>query len=86
MQSAVGTPIYACPEVVKGEPYNDRADIWSLGCLLYQMAVLKPPFQSSNLLALAKKIVEVDYERVPEKLGYSQLLSDTLERCLQVRP
>eukprot|EP00052_Salpingoeca_macrocollata_P025061 m.227055 g.227055 ORF g.227055 m.227055 type:complete len:1061 (-) comp22365_c1_seq7:18-3200(-) len=84
MQSSVGTLVYSCPEVVKNEPYNDKADIWALACLLYQMAVLRPPFHSSNLLALAKRIAEANYPPVPAELGYSPLLARTVERCLKV--
>lgn len=46
------------PEVVKNEPYGEKADIWALGCILYQMATLKPPFYSSNMLSLASKVTE----------------------------
>ena len=45
------------PEVVKNEPYGEKADIWALGCILYQMATLQPPFYSSNMLSLASKVV-----------------------------
>ena len=44
------------PELVQSEPYNEKADIWAAGCILHQMASLKPPFHSSNMLALAKKV------------------------------
>lgn len=43
------------PEVVKNEPYGEKADIWALGCILYQMATLQPPFYSTNMLSLASK-------------------------------
>lgn len=47
-----GTPYYASPEVWKDLPYNNKSDIWSLGCVLYEMASLNPPFQSRNMEGL----------------------------------
>lgn len=44
------------PEIVQNKPYGEKADIWSAGCLLYQMAMLQPPFYTTNLLQLAKKV------------------------------
>lgn len=39
-----GTPYYASPEVWKDEPYDIKSDVWSLGCVLYEIIALKPPF------------------------------------------
>ena len=61
MESSVGTLSYSCPEIVTNKKYNEKADIWALGCLLYQLATLRPPFATSNMLALAKRIVEGTY-------------------------
>uniref|UniRef100_A0A8C0G1K3 Serine/threonine-protein kinase Nek10 n=1 Tax=Chelonoidis abingdonii TaxID=106734 RepID=A0A8C0G1K3_CHEAB len=81
LTSVVGTILYSCPEVVKSEPYGEKADVWAAGCILYQMATLKPPFYSTNMLSLATKIVEAMYEPVPEGI-YSEKLSVTIKRCL----
>ncbi|XP_050794268.1 serine/threonine-protein kinase Nek10 isoform X1 [Gopherus flavomarginatus] len=81
LTSVVGTILYSCPEVVKSEPYGEKADVWAAGCILYQMATLKPPFYSTNMLSLATKIVEAMYEPVPEGV-YSEKLSVTIKRCL----
>ncbi len=48
--------VVVSPELIEGRVYNEKADIWAAGCILYQMAELLPPFQSTNLLALAKKV------------------------------
>ena len=45
------------PELVRSEPYTEKADIWAVGCILYQMATLQVPFQTTNILALAKKVL-----------------------------
>jgi serine/threonine protein kinase len=41
----VGTPYYVSPEVVRGVKYDFKSDMWSLGCLLYELAMLKSPFE-----------------------------------------
>ncbi len=41
-----GTPYYAAPEVWQEKPYNFKCDIWSLGCVIYEMATLTPPFKA----------------------------------------
>uniref|UniRef100_A0A8C8DIN5 Protein kinase domain-containing protein n=1 Tax=Oryzias sinensis TaxID=183150 RepID=A0A8C8DIN5_9TELE len=74
------TPVNS-PEVVKNEPYGEKADIWALGCILYQMATLKPPFYSSNILSLASKIVEAEYEPVEEG-AFSERVPQMIRWCL----
>uniref|UniRef100_G3T072 Serine/threonine-protein kinase Nek10 n=1 Tax=Loxodonta africana TaxID=9785 RepID=G3T072_LOXAF len=81
LTSVVGTILYSCPEVLKSEPYGEKADVWAAGCILYQMASLNPPFYSTNMLSLATKIVEAVYEPVPEGI-YSEKVTDTISRCL----
>ena len=40
----VGTPLYRSPELVKQHPYDFKVDIWAMGCALYHLASLEPPF------------------------------------------
>uniref|UniRef100_UPI0037E7F4D2 serine/threonine-protein kinase Nek10 n=1 Tax=Semicossyphus pulcher TaxID=241346 RepID=UPI0037E7F4D2 len=81
LTSVVGTILYSCPEVVKNEPYGEKADVWALGCILYQMAALQPPFYSSNMLSLANKIVKADYEPIEEG-AFSERVTDMIRWCL----
>ncbi|XP_020927118.1 serine/threonine-protein kinase Nek10 isoform X3 [Sus scrofa] len=81
LTSVVGTILYSCPEVLKSEPYGEKADVWAAGCILYQMATLNPPFYSTNMLSLATKIVEAAYDPVPEGI-YSEKVTTTISRCL----
>jgi NIMA (never in mitosis gene a)-related kinase len=80
----VGTPYYMSPEQVTQARYNQKSDIWSLGCLIYELAALGPPFRATNHLQLAMKIRQGRYPRIP--LRYSQTLEDTLRAMIRVDP
>ena len=47
------------PEIIQSLPYGEKADVWALGCVFYQMATLNPPFFSSNMLTLATKVMQL---------------------------
>lgn len=57
LTSIKGTPLYMAPELVQERAYDNRVDLWSLGCILYELYYGKPPFYTNNLFALIKKIV-----------------------------
>ena len=63
----VGTPYYMRPEQVHEYPYNEKTDIWSTGCVIYELVSLLPPFTAKNHLALAEKIISGKIERIPER-------------------
>mmetsp|Transcript_6443 Transcript_6443/g.11238 ORF Transcript_6443/g.11238 Transcript_6443/m.11238 type:complete len:200 (-) Transcript_6443:1120-1719(-) len=52
----VGTPYYMSPEVCASQPYDTKSDVWSLGCVAYELCNLNYPFISANLLGLIVKI------------------------------
>ncbi len=60
-----GTPYYASPEVWKDQPYDIKSDIWSLGCVTYEMAALKPPFRAEDMEGLYNKVIKGKYPRLP---------------------
>ena len=62
--------------------YNEKSDIWALGCLVYEMAALAPPFDAANQLALAVKINTGKFPRLPEQ--YSDELYRAIRWCLQL--
>lgn len=57
LTSIKGTPLYMAPELVQEQPYNHTADLWSLGCILYELYYGKPPFYTDKLYTLINQIV-----------------------------
>jgi len=76
----VGTPYYLSPELCEEKPYNHKSDIWSLGCVLYEMCSLRHPFESNNQGALILKIVRGKYAPIPAL--YSRQLSELVDKLL----
>ncbi|EDL12978.1 NIMA (never in mitosis gene a)-related expressed kinase 2, isoform CRA_b, partial [Mus musculus] len=74
----VGTPYYMSPEQMSCLSYNEKSDIWSLGCLLYELCALMPPFTAFNQKELAGKIREGRFRRIPYR--YSDGLNDLITR------
>ena len=78
--TCVGTPSYLCRDV----PYSSKSDIWGLGCLLYEICALRPPFAATNLLSLFYKITKGEYDPVPSV--FSDNVSSLICRMLCLEP
>lgn len=89
--SVLGSPIYMAPEVLKGEPYNYKADLWSLGVVLYELMTGHTLFQSSDMENLRSTVdaYRDDIHFREEKYLYSSELKDLakvlLKRCPEER-
>ncbi|XP_063808006.1 serine/threonine-protein kinase Nek3 isoform X2 [Pseudophryne corroboree] len=68
--SYVGTPYYVPPEIWENLPYNNKCDIWSLGCVLYELCTLKHPFQAGSWKNLILKICRGSYSPLPSQYSY----------------
>ena len=79
-----GTPYYASPEVWKDNPYNLKSDIWSLGCVFYELIMLKTPFKAASMKELYKKVMVGEYPPIPKIFSNKfQIVIDTI---LKVKP
>ena len=76
-----GTPYYASPEVWKDKPYDSKSDIWSLGCVIYEMCALNPPFRAQTMEELFKRVIRGYYPDISNK--YSKDLSEILKLMIQ---
>jgi NIMA (never in mitosis gene a)-related kinase len=84
LKTQTGTPYYASPEVWKDMKYNNKSDIWSLGCVIYEMVSLKPPFRADDMEGLYSKVLEGSFDPIPKV--YSKDLADTLNLLLNPDP
>uniref|UniRef100_A0A663MFV2 Serine/threonine-protein kinase Nek11 n=1 Tax=Athene cunicularia TaxID=194338 RepID=A0A663MFV2_ATHCN len=79
-----GTPYYMSPEALKHQGYNTKSDIWSLGCILYEMCCMNHAFTGHNFLSVVLKIVEGDTPSLPD--SYPSKLNAVLCSMLNKNP
>ena len=84
LYTRTGTPYYASPEVWKDKPYDSKSDIWSLGCVIYEMTTLKPPFRAEDMDGLYRKVIKGAYSKIGD--NYSKQLGAVIKSMLQVNP
>ncbi|XP_068126243.1 serine/threonine-protein kinase Nek8 isoform X2 [Hyperolius riggenbachi] len=82
--TVVGTPCYISPELCEGKPYNQKSDIWALGCVLYELTSLKRAFEAANLPALVLKIMSGTFAPISDR--YSPELRQLILSMLNLDP
>ncbi|XP_053186917.1 serine/threonine-protein kinase Nek1-like [Scomber japonicus] len=80
--TGIGTPLYFSPEIWKHKPYNNKSDIWALGCVLHEMCTLKPA--DCSKMDLEQKLISGSYPPVSDH--YSQELCSLLAQLLKRDP
>jgi len=82
----MGTPSYMSPEQVRGEPTDERSDIWSFGCVLYEMLTAKVPFTGKTISDTMAGVLErtPDWQALPENAPAN--IQVLLRRCLEKDP
>lgn len=84
----VGTPLYLSPELIKQIPYDFKVDIWSVGCSMYHMACLEPPFKGDNLIVLGNNIVKIPHKPISAMYckEFGKLIDSFLSKKPDLRP
>ena len=77
-----GTPYYASPEIWNDKPYNSKCDIWSLGCIIYEITCLHVPFRGTSLHQLYTRIMKGNYPQIPSR--YSNDLKNIIKIILNI--
>ena len=82
LQTQIGTPYYMSPEIWNNRPYDWSSDMWALGCMIYELASLRPPFTGDSFPALKRAVVGGRYQPIPQK--YSSGLHRVIAQMLKV--
>ncbi|KAH8700269.1 putative serine/threonine protein kinase [Talaromyces proteolyticus] len=86
-ETLCGSPLYMAPEILRYEKYDAKADLWSVGTVLYEMVVGKPPFRASNHVELLHKIDRHDDKiRFPDDIEISDKVKTLIRRLLKRNP
>ena len=82
LRTQTGTPYYASPEVWMNKPYSFKSDLWSIGCVIYEMCELRTPFNGKDMDELFVNICLNKTKRISEK--YSEELWLMIKKLLEV--
>ena len=82
-QTVLGSPSYMAPEIWQNKAYNEKCDVWSLGCLIHELCLSAPPFVGTSLQDLGSKVVHCKRETIPTTL-YSADIERVVSAMLTV--
>ncbi|KAH8957801.1 hypothetical protein BDL97_07G109800 [Sphagnum fallax] len=79
-ETLCGSPLYMAPEILQSKKYDAKADLWSVGAILYQLVTGRPPFSGNNHVQLLQNIIKTNEVRFPESV-MTQLHPDGIDIC-----
>lgn len=82
--SIVGSPLYQAPEMLNQEIYSFEVDLWSFGCILYELCTLKKPFMANDMGELIDKINRSIIDPIPDIYGTD--MQTLINRLLSIDP
>jgi serine/threonine-protein kinase ULK/ATG1 len=86
-ETLCGSPLYMAPEILRYEKYDAKADLWSVGTVLFEMMCARPPFRANNHVELLRKIEErKDHIRFPEGIVCSRAMKSLVRALLKRKP
>lgn len=83
-KTAIGTPLYCSPEICVGKKYNAKSDIWSLGCVLYELCSLKRPFTGKSVGEIMRNVIGKTPKPIPTV--FSNELQELCTKMLRKNP
>ena len=82
-RTQTGTPFYLAPEIWKDLPYDYKCDIWSIGCIIYELCMSRPPFRGTSMKNLCHNVMTGYYLPIS---GFSNDMRDIIAKMLIVDP
>lgn len=83
-KTQIGTPYYMAPEIWEHKPYGPKADMWSLGCIIFEMCQFSPPFLADDMAGLSRKVRTQGAPSISKQ--YSTDLQALVKRLLSKHP
>ena len=87
-KTQTGTMLYMAPEIINGEKYNNKVDMWALGCIIHELCTLNFCFQSKSIHGLIEKIINVEHGKIDKNYGedLQKLIDSLLNKDYKKRP
>ena len=88
-KTQAGTMLYMAPEIFKGQKYNNKVDMWALGCIIYELCTLSYCFESDSMIGLIKKITDSNHGKIDINLygeDLQKLIDSLLNKNYEQRP